>query len=147
MILDFDSLPSIRGNVTMVDGSFDPLHDGHVRYFEFAASLGIPVFCNIASDDWTKSKHPVLLEREKRAIVIDSIRHIDFVHCTQTTTADILRIVEPKNYVKGADWRERGGIPPDEATICSELGIKVVYADTALNSSSQILKQFTERHD
>ena len=130
----------------MVDGSFDPLHDGHVRYFEFAASLGLPVFCNIASDDWTKSKHPVLLDREKRAIVIDAMRYIDFVHCTATTTADILQIVQPKNYVKGTDWKDRGGVPSEEAAICKELGIKVVYANTELNSSSQILKRFTERH-
>ena len=131
----------------MVDGSFDPLHDGHVRYFEFAASLGLPVFCNIASDGWTSTKHRVFLDREKRAIVLDSIRFIDFVHCTATTTADVLRIVQPRNYVKGADWKARGGVPPEEAAICRELGIEIVYANTEMNSSTQILKRFTERHE
>ncbi len=131
----------------MVDGSFDPLHDGHIRYFAFAATLGLPVFCNIASDDWTSSKHPIFLEQEKRAIVIDSIRYVDYVYRTYTSTADVLRIVQPRKYVKGADWRDRGGLPEIEAAICDELGIEVIFADTEMNSSSRILKRFSEHHD
>jgi bifunctional ADP-heptose synthase (sugar kinase/adenylyltransferase) len=131
----------------MVDGSFDPLHDGHIRYFAFAASLGLPVFCNIASDDWTSAKHAILLEQEKRAVVIDAVRFIDYVYCADTSTADVLRLVRPRKYVKGADWRDRGGVPEVETAICDEFGIEIVYANTEMNSSSRILKRFSGHHE
>ena len=34
----------------MVDGGFDPLHEGHIAYFAAAAELGVPVLCNLASE-------------------------------------------------------------------------------------------------
>ena len=145
MILDLEKLPLIRGQVLMIDGSFDPLHDGHIRYMEFAATFGLPVFCNIASDSWTVSKHKVMLEQERRAVVLDAIRFVDYVFCSSTSTADVLQMVQPKIYLKGADWQARGGIPDLESSICKDLGIEVVYANTLMNSSSEILKRFMDK--
>ena len=137
-------LPSLAGKVVMVDGSFDPLHDGHIAYFEASVSLGMPVFCNITSDDWTSKKHPVLLPQFQRARVIDAIRHIEYVHCSTRSTKSVLEQLQPHTYVKGADWRDRGGIPKPEAEICEKLGIKVEYVDTVLNSSTQLIRQLKD---
>jgi cytidyltransferase-like protein len=142
MIVAWSELPSLSGTVVMVDGSFDPLHDGHIAYFEASASLGMPVLCNITNDDWTAQKHPVLLPQLQRARVINAIRHISFVHCAGRSTRDVLEQLRPHTYVKGADWRERGGIPVSEAEVCSRLGIQVQYVETVLNSSSQLLEKF-----
>jgi FAD synthase len=38
MIVGRDDLADLRGTVTMVDGGFDPLHPGHIAYFERAAA-------------------------------------------------------------------------------------------------------------
>ena len=54
MIVTWSGLPDITGQVVMVDGSFDPIHEGNVAYFAAAERLGHPVLCNIAPDDWTK---------------------------------------------------------------------------------------------
>ena len=78
MIIATNELQNYVGRVTMVDGSFDPLHDGHIAYFSEAKKLGNPVLCNIASDEWTKSKHAVLLGAPQRAVVIDAIKFVDF---------------------------------------------------------------------
>ena len=123
----------------MVDGSFDPLHDGHIEYFRQAAELGDVVLCNIAPDSWTVAKHPVLLERTKRAIVIDAIRFVDFVYLGESSTLDALRRIRPKRYVKGSDWKLRGGIPSKEQLLCDETGIDVVYLDSVLNSSTRLI--------
>ncbi|MFZ9804353.1 MAG: adenylyltransferase/cytidyltransferase family protein, partial [Ilumatobacteraceae bacterium] len=48
MIISTNELQNYVGRVTMVDGSFDPLHDGHIAYFSEAKKLGNPVLCNIA---------------------------------------------------------------------------------------------------
>ena len=125
----------------MVDGSFDPLHDGHIEYFRQAAGLGLPVLCNVAPDSWTKTKHPVMLEQAKRAVVLDAIRYISYVVVAGISTAATLEAVRPKVYAKGSDWKARGGIPHEEQSICDQFGIEVVYLDTVLNSSTQLVRR------
>ncbi|MDO8732929.1 MAG: methyltransferase domain-containing protein [Actinomycetota bacterium] len=139
MIVTTEELKGLRGKVAMVDGSFDPFHDGHVAYFRSAAELGFPVFVNIASEAWTSSKHLTLLPLDRRIRVIDAIEGVDYVHSAPMTTAEVLRELQPAIYVKGADWRERG-LPEDEQQLCKELGIEIAYTETALNSSSALLR-------
>lgn len=140
MILSTPELEEHRGAVAMVDGGFDPLHAGHIAYFRAAAELGVPVLCNLASDEYVSRKHAPLLPQAERSALIDAIRWIDFVHLSQTTTAEVLGLLEPRYYVKGADWE--GRLPPDEATLCAERGIEVVYVDTVLDSSTAILERY-----
>ena len=144
MIVDFDQLKEYRGRVAMVDGAFDPLHRGHIEYFRAAAAqLDVPLLCNIASDRYVRTKHPPLLPEDQRAAVVDAIRYIAFTHVNRYDTETILRELRPKYYVKGKDWE--GRLPPDQVAICSEHGIEVVYLNTVLDSSSRLLKQFSEQ--
>lgn len=147
MIISTNELKNYVGRVTMVDGSFDPLHDGHIAYFSEAKKLGNPVLCNIASDEWTKSKHAVLLGAAQRAVVIDAIKFVDFVHVSTGSTASVLAELRPKIYAKGSDWKTRGGVPTQELEICQEHEISVVYLETVLNSSTEILKKFSTASD
>jgi cytidyltransferase-like protein len=130
----------------MVDGAFDPLHNGHIEYFRAARQLGLPVLCNVASDRYVRTKHRPLLSEEQRAAIIDAIRYIDYVHIYQTDTETVLRHLRPRYYVKGSDWRERG-LPPEQTVICRDHGIDIVYLETVLDSSSRILKDSCAQQD
>ena len=143
MIVTTEQLHKYVGQLAMVDGSFDPLHDGHIEYFRAAAAVGHPLFCNIASDKWTESKHRVLLSQQQRGVVIDAIKYISFVHLSATTTLTVLELLQPKVYIKGSDWVARGGIPSDEKEICQKLGIEIMYLDTVTNSSSRLLAEWS----
>jgi cytidyltransferase-like protein len=143
VILTFDQLADYRGQVAMVDGAFDPLHHGHIAYFKAARELGVPVLCNVASDRYVRTKHQPLLTETQRATVIDAIRYIDYVHIYEIDTETVLRQLRPRYYVKGSDWRERG-LPPEQAVICREHGIEIVYLDTVMDSSSRLLQQFAD---
>ena len=143
MIVSTADLARHQRSVAMVDGGFDPLHAGHVAYFREAASLGVPVLCNLSSDEYVSRKHPPFLPQAERAQLIDAFRYVDFVHCSTTTTVDVLGLLEPKLYVKGKDWR--GRLPADEATLCAARGIEVVYLDTVLDSSTAILERYVRR--
>lgn len=143
MILATDQLHNFAGQLVMVDGSFDPLHEGHIAYFRGAAEFGFPVICNVAPDEWTVSKHIVLLNQPQRGIVIDAIRYISYVHLARTSTCNVLELLRPRMYVKGNDWLARGGVPIDEQLLCQSLGIEIKYLDTVSNSSSQILAQWS----
>jgi cytidyltransferase-like protein len=145
MLLTTDQLPQYRQRVAMVDGSFDPIHEGHIGYFKAASELGVPLLCNVAPDSWTVTKHPVFLEQQQRGIVLDAIRYITFVHLAGLATVEVLRLLQPRFYVKGNDWVDRGGVPQVEVDVCVELGIEVVYLPTVTNSSSRILHTFASQ--
>ena len=140
MIVTFERLPELRGQVAMVDGAFDPLHRGHIEYFRAASELGVPLLCNVASDAYVRTKHPPLLPEDQRAAVVDAIRYITYTHVNGADTETILRQLRPRYYVKGNDWV--GRLPPEQVTICREHGIEIVYLDTVLDSSSRLLQQF-----
>ena len=141
MIVASRDLPSLAGQVVMVDGSFDPLHEGHVAYFEAAAAIGRPVLCNITPDDRTSRKHPVLLPQASRAKVIEAIRFVTYVHLAVGSTRDVLAQLRPLAYVKGSDWMRKGGVPSEESDLCTQLGIEVRYVDTVLNSSTLLVER------
>jgi bifunctional ADP-heptose synthase (sugar kinase/adenylyltransferase) len=143
MILDTEQLREYVGQLAMVDGSFDPIHDGHIGYFQAASQFGLPVICNVASDSWTVSKHPVLLSQAQRGVVLDSIRYLSYVHLSTMSTREVLQLLQPKMYIKGNDWIARGGVPADEQQLCDELGIEVKYLETVTNSSSKLLADWT----
>jgi cytidyltransferase-like protein len=140
VILTFEQLREFRGKVAMVDGAFDPLHQGHIEYFRAASGLGVPLLCNVASDQYVSTKHPPLLPEEQRAAVVDAIRYIAYTHVNKSDTETILRELRPRYYVKGKDWD--GRLPAEQVSICREHGIGVVYLDTVIDSSTRLLQQF-----
>jgi cytidyltransferase-like protein len=140
MILTTDDLPRYSGKVAMIDGGFDPIHAGHVEYMKAAAALGVPVLCNVSSDDWVARKHAPLLPQHERVKVIDAIRYVDYTHPSSISTVEVLRELRPRFYVKGADWS--GRLPEDEVAACEELGIEPVFLDTVVNSSTRILEDY-----
>jgi cytidyltransferase-like protein len=140
MLVDFDQLIRHRGEVAMVDGAFDPLHKGHIEYFRAAAGLGLPLLCNVASDRYVRTKHAPLLPEEHRVAVVDAIRYISYTHLNQFDTETVLRELRPRYYVKGRDWN--GRLPAAQVEICAAHGIRIVYLDTVLDSSTRLLSQF-----
>jgi cytidyltransferase-like protein len=144
MIISFEDLREHRGAVAMVDGTFDPLHTGHVEYFEHAAELGLPLLCNLASDQYLEGKHPPFLPQAERAKIIDALKPVAYVHPNQFDTEAALKELSPKCYVKGSDWK--GRLPQEQIAICEERGIEVVYLDTMRNSSTGILRRFLAHH-
>jgi bifunctional ADP-heptose synthase (sugar kinase/adenylyltransferase) len=102
--------------------------------------------CNVAPDTWTATKHPVFLSQQQRGVVLDAVRYIEYVHLAEIPTVEVLKLLQPKMYIKGNDWIERGGIPQGEAEVCVKYGIEVVYLQTVTNSSSQILARWSEEN-
>lgn len=68
--------------VVLVTGGFDPLHSGHIAYFEAAKKLGDMLIVSINTDDWLvrKKGRPFMDEYERRSI-IESLKVVDKVVC------------------------------------------------------------------
>lgn len=135
MIVSFEQLADLRGKVAMVDGGFDPLHYGHVLYFRKASEFGLPVLCNVSSDSYVSTKHPVLLPQDVRCQLIDEFKSISYVHASRRSTAEVLEQARPKIYIKGSDWD--GRLPEVETQVCRRNGVEVKFVDTVVDSSSK----------
>lgn len=63
-----------------VSGSFDPLHAGHVAFFQEAAKYG-ELYVGIGSDKSISAyKHPVFYSQKERLFIIKSIRFVKDVN-------------------------------------------------------------------
>ena len=65
------------------------------------------------------------------------------MHLSSIATVDVLRLLAPRYYAKGADWR--GRLPDDELAACADAGTEVVYLDTVVDSSTAILERYERR--
>ena len=137
-ILSLEQLDDHQGQLSMVDGGFDPLHDGHIEYFRAAKEIGLKVICVANTDEYIRSKHKVILAQECRLKVLDSIKYINYVTLNKSTTAEMIKLIKPRFYIKGEDWK--GKLPKEELDTCQEVGCEVVYTKTVRNSSSKIVK-------
>ena len=67
-------------NIVLVTGGFDPLHKGHIRYFQRAKELGDLLYVGINSDAWlTNKKGRPFLPLIERSTIIQNLKMVDFV--------------------------------------------------------------------
>jgi cytidyltransferase-like protein len=124
----------------LVSGSFDPIHEGHVKYFQEARKSGLQVVCLVATDDWVSAKHAPFLSRASKIEVLSQFSTIDFVISDELKLEDAIRAIRPTLLAKGLDWK--GKLPKEEFEMCQQLGVEIVYFDTITNSSSNLLSIF-----
>lgn len=66
--------------IVLVTGGFDPLHSGHIAYFQSAKQLGDKLIVGINSDDWlTRKKGAPFMPGIERVSIIENLRMVD--HC------------------------------------------------------------------
>ena len=143
MLVTFDDLPHYRGRVSLVDGAFDPLHAGHLAYFDAALALGAPLLCRVAADDYVRTKHPPLLPHWQRVLVVDALRSIAVTYQDTHAVETVLEQLRPRAYVKGRDWA--GRLPPRQVELCGRLGIQIVFVETLQESSTRLLESCLAR--
>lgn len=147
MRVTFDDLPLYAGSV-LVDGSFDPLHGGHLAYLTAARSHG-PLVCTVASDAQIREKgRPVLLPGDQRVDVLAGLEVVHAAYLKDRPTEQVIEQLRPAAYVKGADWK--GQIPYEQQVVCERLGIPIHFTDTPQESSTARLRAWafadTEEH-
>jgi cytidyltransferase-like protein len=64
--------------IVLVTGGFDPLHSGHIAYFEAAKKLGDILIVGVNSDAWlARKKGRSFMDQIERTAVIDAIGIVD----------------------------------------------------------------------
>ncbi len=141
--------------VSLVTGGFDPIHSGHLRYFERAKDLSGYLVVGLNTNEWlTKKKGQYFLPWVERA---DIISHLDMVDAVITVPDDdkgsacgaiakCLEISEQVIFCNGGD-RIKSNIPEvmgysDDPRVYFKYGIG---GEEKENSSSWILRDYFER--
>ena len=143
--------------VVLVTGGFDPLHSGHIAYFNEAKKLGDKLVVGVNSDAWLARKKgkPFMPFEERIAIIgaLDVVDDVTFVmnddkfddaggaifHMLSTNSRDIEII-----FANGGDRKE--GNVPEEKTFGDHPNVKFVYGvggNNKKNSSSWILREWS----
>ena len=66
--------------IVLVTGGFDPIHSGHIEYFNSAKSFGDELIVGLNSDDWlTRKKGKPFMTLKERKSIIESLKMVDKV--------------------------------------------------------------------
>ena len=140
----------MKSKIIIVSGYFNPLHKGHIDYFNRAKSLGEKLFVIVNNDNQRKIKgsKEFMLEDE-RALIINELALTDkiFISIDQdrsvSLTIEKIHSLHSSEYdlffVNGGD-QSNHEIP--EADICNKLGVKLIDGlGDKIQSSSWLLNK------
>ena len=141
--------------VSLVTGGFDPIHSGHIRYFERAKDLSNYLVVGLNTNEWlTKKKGQYFLPWKERAEVI---RHLDMVDAVVSWEDDELgsacgaieKCLDISEKVIFANGGDRGKMnTPEVDKFCDDPRVEFAWSvggDDKMNSSSWILHGYFER--
>jgi len=140
--------------ISLVTGGFDPIHSGHIRYFERAKDLSDYLVVGVNTDYWlTRKKGQYFQCWKERA---DIVRHLNMVDAVISwddgddsacgAIEKCLDIAQTVIFANGGD-RAKGNTPELER-FKDDPRVEFVWSvggDEKMNSSSWILHGYFER--
>jgi cytidyltransferase-like protein len=137
--------------VVLVTGGFDPLHSGHIAYFEAARRLGDMLIVGVNTDDWLiRKKGKSFMNEFERCRIIESLKVVDKVVCypdadgSSKNTITGVRAMYPDAtiiFANGGD-RTKENIPEMDLVDNKLEFVFGVGGEDKKNSSSWILEEW-----
>jgi len=137
-----DQWRSSGERITLVNGNFDLLHVGHVRYLRGAKALGGRLVVAINSDESVRTLkgegRPVMPENE-RAEIIAALADVDAVVIfPELDVRAIIREIRPDIQAKGTDYTADS--VPERDTVAEYGGRVEIVGDPKDHSTSEIIR-------
>jgi len=141
--------------IVLVSGGFDPLHSGHVAYFEAARKLGDELWVALNSDTWlSRKKGRSFMPLAERASIVRNLRMVDrvvqsFVDDDDSANGAIYRSLElGAEHIIFANGGDRTtGNTPEQDMWAQDTSVEFVFGvggEDKKNSSSWILKDWSQ---
>jgi cytidyltransferase-like protein len=135
--------------IVVVSGGFDPLHSGHIAYFEAARSLGDQLIVAVNSDEWLiRKKGRPFMSRHERTAVIDALGVVDrtlwFDDSDGSACAALeqVKIMFPHDDIVFANGGDRTSTNIPEMSVAGVEFQFGVGGANKMNSSSWILEEW-----
>ena len=139
--------------IVLITGGFDPLHSGHIAYFNSAKELGDSLIVGVNSDEWLRRKKgQEFMPWEERATIISALHNVDRVinfNDSDNSAKDAIRKVRaiyPNAQIVFANGGDRTKTNIPEMDILKEmLHVEFVFGvggEDKKNSSSWILQEW-----
>jgi cytidyltransferase-like protein len=135
--------------IVLVTGGFDPVHSGHIAYFNSARELGSKLIVGLNSDDWLeRKKGQAFMPWQERATIVAALHTVDRVinfNDDDNTAIDAIRKTKelfPNHeiiFANGGD-RTRDNVP--EMVFDDVEFVFGVGGQDKANSSSWILQEW-----
>ena len=141
--------------IIVVSGGFDPIHSGHIAYFESAKKLGDKLIVALNSDQWlVDKKGKFFMTFNERKSIIENLSMVDDVIDFEdddvgSATNALIKVKKmyPSDEIAFANGGDRN---KENITEMSVEGIKFLFSvggDDKKNSSSWILKKWKYYHE
>ena len=137
--------------IVLCTGGYDPLHSGHIAYFNAAKALGDYLVVGLNSDEWlTRKKGRPFMDIYERARIIESLAVVDKVVCypdadgSSKNTITGVRAMYPDTkiiFANGGD-RTKENIPEMDLVDDNLEFAFGVGGENKANSSSWILEEW-----
>jgi len=136
--------------IVLVTGGFDPIHSGHIAYFEAARKLGDKLIVGVNSDAWlTRKKGQPFLPNWERVNIINNLKMVDQVITFDDSDGSAIDAISKIKamypykhqliFANGGD-RTKDNIP--EMVFDDVKFVFGVGGENKLNSSSWILEEW-----
>jgi cytidyltransferase-like protein len=135
--------------IVVVTGGFDPLHSGHIAYFQSARQLGDKLIVGVNSDEWLARKkgQPFMPLHERRQIVgslkdVDATMTFDDSDGSAVSLLEDLKLSYPYAHIIFANGGDRTAKNIPEMSVKDVEFRFGVGGDDKKNSSSWILEEW-----
>jgi D-beta-D-heptose 7-phosphate kinase/D-beta-D-heptose 1-phosphate adenosyltransferase len=140
----------VKKKAIIVSGYFNPIHKGHIEYFNAAKKLGDALFVIVNNDTQRELKGSKEFQtQEERLFIVENIKAADKVFLaidTDRTVCETIKYIHKNesqqydlDFANGGDQNNRS-IP--EAPICAELNIELLDGlGEKIQSSSWLLNK------
>lgn len=133
----------------LVTGGFDPLHSGHISYFEAAKKLGDKLIVGVNSDAWLeRKKGRSFMPINERTTIIQNLKMVDGIilfNDDDGTATEAIKNVQklfPNDHIIFANGGDRTAKNIPEMAINNVEFIFGVGGEDKKNSSSWILEEW-----
>ena len=135
-------------SVALCHGVFDLVHPGHIRHLSAASKESDILFVSVTSDQFVnKGPGRPVYNSTLRAETLAALECVDYVTISDRPTAiDIITIIKPDVYVKGADYisirDDVTGMIQEEINAVEASGGRVTFTDEMSMSSSELINTY-----
>jgi len=133
--------------VVLVNGAFDVLHVGHLRYLAAARGLGDRLVAAVNSDESVRAgkgeKRPIIPEAE-RVEILSHLWMVDRICLFDSTTVSpVLEVLKPQVHAKGTDYTV--DTVPEREVVAAYGGRTAICGDPKDHATTDLIGIIVER--